>query len=184
MKHTIYKCLALGFSCVLLLAPLTGCGAADSKSAEKSYTLLDVAEPGKYNNVLDNRTDYLDPPTNSELAFNTYGVNLHTITKTVTVRLYDIGAINADNLTVAAGNDISTQDVTVATAADLTAGNDVTVNGNRCTAVPTIDAPDLCFSEQAAVMALTTPFGAPTGHPLFDAWTPLCPLSIPHCDNV
>lgn len=75
MKHTIYKCLALGFSCVLLLAPLTGCGAAGSKSAEKSYTLLDVAEPGKYNNVLDNRTDYLEVTADGKLSLKEFDEN-------------------------------------------------------------------------------------------------------------
>ena len=60
----------------------------------------------------------------------------------------------------------------------------VTVQNNRCTAAPTADEPDLTFTKKTATMALTSPFGAPTANALFNAWAPLCPLSIPHVDSV
>ena len=60
----------------------------------------------------------------------------------------------------------------------------VTVKDNCCTAAPTADKADLTLTKEAATMALTSPFGAPTANTLFNAWAPLCPLSIPHVDSV
>ena len=60
----------------------------------------------------------------------------------------------------------------------------VTVKDGRCTAAPTADEADLDFSKEAATLALTSPFGAPTENALFNAWAPLCPLSVPHVDSV
>ena len=60
----------------------------------------------------------------------------------------------------------------------------VTVKNGRCTAAPTADNADLTFTKETATMALTSPFCAPTANALFNAWAPLCPLSIPHVDSV
>lgn len=60
----------------------------------------------------------------------------------------------------------------------------VTVKDNCCTAAPTADKADLTLTKEAATMALTSPFAAPTANALFNAWAPLCPLSIPHVDSV
>ena len=60
----------------------------------------------------------------------------------------------------------------------------VTVKDGACKAEPTTDDADLRFTEEEAVTALTTPFSPPTTHPLFNAWAPLCPLFLPHCDSV
>lgn len=60
----------------------------------------------------------------------------------------------------------------------------VTVGGGVCTAEPTKDRADLAFDEKEAVTALTTPFAPPTESALFNAWAPLCPLFLPHCDSV
>ena len=60
----------------------------------------------------------------------------------------------------------------------------VTVRGGACTAEPTNAAADLTFTEDEAVAALTSPFAPPQGNALFDSWAPLCPLFLPHCDNI
>ena len=60
----------------------------------------------------------------------------------------------------------------------------VSVKDGRCTAVPTADKADLTLTKEAATMALTSPFAAPTANALFNAWAPLCPLSLPHVDSV
>jgi predicted N-acetyltransferase YhbS len=60
----------------------------------------------------------------------------------------------------------------------------VTLKGGVCTAEATTDGADLCFTEHEAVVALTTPFFPPTKNALFNAWAPLCPVWLPHCDSV
>ena len=60
----------------------------------------------------------------------------------------------------------------------------ITVKDGACKAEETADDADLRFTEDEAVTALTTPFAPPTAHPLFNAWAPLCPLFLPHCDSV
>ncbi len=60
----------------------------------------------------------------------------------------------------------------------------VTVSGGTCAAEPSGETPELCFSSKEAAVCLTTTFGQYVSHPLFAAWAPLCPLGIPHVDNV
>ncbi len=60
----------------------------------------------------------------------------------------------------------------------------VTLKGGRCTAEATTDSADLSFSAHEAVAALTGPLFPPTKHALFNAWAPLCPVWLPHCDSV
>ena len=60
----------------------------------------------------------------------------------------------------------------------------VTVRDGRCIAEPTEEMPALRFSSKEAAVQLTTGFGRMAPHPLFAAWAPLCPLGIPHADNV
>ena len=60
----------------------------------------------------------------------------------------------------------------------------VTVADGRCTAVPSVETPELVFSAQEGAVCLTTTFGAYVQHPLFAAWAPLCPLGMPHADGV
>ncbi len=60
----------------------------------------------------------------------------------------------------------------------------ITVADSRCTVEPTDAAPDLSLNAQEAAAALTTPFGMLLPHPLLSAWAPLCPLGIPHCDEI
>ncbi len=60
----------------------------------------------------------------------------------------------------------------------------VTLKGGVCTAAATTDGADLTFTEHEAVVALTTPFAPPTENALFNAWAPLCPVWLPHCDSV
>ena len=60
----------------------------------------------------------------------------------------------------------------------------VTVRDSRVTAESTSDDADLCLTKESATAALLSPFAAPQSHPLFAAWSPLCPLSLPHCDNI
>ena len=60
----------------------------------------------------------------------------------------------------------------------------ITVKDGRCSAEPTKEPPELCFGAKEAAVNLTTTFGRFVAHPLFAAWAPLCPLSLPHTDNV
>ena len=60
----------------------------------------------------------------------------------------------------------------------------ITMERDRCTAVPTADAPDLTLTAAEATVALTTPLFCVHDHPLLRAWGPLCPLGISHCDEV
>lgn len=60
----------------------------------------------------------------------------------------------------------------------------ITMEADRCTAVPTGDAPELTLTPQEATVALTTPLFCVHDHPLLRAWGPLCPLGIPHSDRV
>ena len=60
----------------------------------------------------------------------------------------------------------------------------VTVQNGKCTATPTDEEPALCFTSKEAAVNLTTTFGQYVPHSLFAAWAPLCPLGLPHADNV
>ena len=60
----------------------------------------------------------------------------------------------------------------------------VTVENQRCVAGLTNEEPEVVLSYTEAVLALTTYSSTIWRHPLFKAWSPMCPVSIPHVDEV
>lgn len=59
----------------------------------------------------------------------------------------------------------------------------ITVKDKKCTVTECDSAPDVTFSYDEAVMALTTHYNN-TDNFLFRAWSPMCPIAIPHVDMV
>lgn len=60
----------------------------------------------------------------------------------------------------------------------------ITVSNKKCTVEETDEKPDLILSKPEAAVALTTSYGKKYNNALLNAWAPLCPLEISHCDEV
>lgn len=75
MKYPFRKCLAFSISFFILSASLVGCGTGENEAASENYTLLDVASPGNYTNVLDGRSDYLEFTEDGKLALKEFDEN-------------------------------------------------------------------------------------------------------------